>query len=192
MYEHLAAFSGGLPNRHHLSLYSQWAKHDWGMIITGNVQVSKSHLTLGRDNVIPSVITEEGLQAYRNLATAISNDARSPDKLQQGTSETLVVMQLSHAGRQSPNFLGGRWPFVAPLAPSAVPFGTNRNRAENVATRVLNRVLFQTPRAMSVSDIDQVVDAFVRGARMAAATGFHGVQLHAAHGCEFYLSVFSI
>ncbi|KAG5642729.1 hypothetical protein DXG03_002274 [Asterophora parasitica] len=35
---------------------------------------------------------------------------------------------------------------------------------------------------MSLNDIDNVVEAFVKGARVASKSGFDGVQLHAAHG----------
>jgi 2,4-dienoyl-CoA reductase-like NADH-dependent reductase (Old Yellow Enzyme family) len=36
---------------------------------------------------------------------------------------------------------------------------------------------------MSLENIDDVVEAFVRGAKLAVLAGFDGVQLHAAHGC---------
>jgi 2,4-dienoyl-CoA reductase-like NADH-dependent reductase (Old Yellow Enzyme family) len=89
-------------------------------------------------------------------------------------------MQLSHAGRQSPNVLGGRTPFVSPMAPSAVAVGS---KAPDIFARALHYAVFQTPRPMSVVDVDDVVRAFVRGAEVAARAGFDGVQLHAAHGC---------
>jgi hypothetical protein len=55
LYEHLASFGGGPLNALHFALYSTWASHhSWGMIITGNVQVSPSHLSLGRDILIPT------------------------------------------------------------------------------------------------------------------------------------------
>ena len=55
MYEHMATLFGGLPNAHHLALYNLWSRGGWGMIITGNVQVSGDHLTLGKDMVIPFI-----------------------------------------------------------------------------------------------------------------------------------------
>lgn len=39
---------------------------------------------------------------------------------------------------------------------------------------------------MSLQDVDEVVTAFVRGARVALESGFDGIQLHAAHGCECF------
>lgn len=35
---------------------------------------------------------------------------------------------------------------------------------------------------MSISDIDSVVDQFARSARLAAESGFAGVEIHAGHG----------
>jgi len=41
---------------------------------------------------------------------------------------------------------------------------------------------------MSISDIDDTVEGFVRGATVAHMSGFDGVQIHAAHGCEYHPS----
>jgi 2,4-dienoyl-CoA reductase-like NADH-dependent reductase (Old Yellow Enzyme family) len=37
-------------------------------------------------------------------------------------------------------------------------------------------------RAMTRSDIDRVIDAFARGAQLAASLGFDGIEIHGAHG----------
>jgi len=42
--------------------------------------------------------------------------------------------------------------------------------------------MFQKPQEMSRMDIDEVVEAFVRGAELAVKSGFDGIELHAAHG----------
>ena len=49
---------------------------------------------------------------------------------------------------------------------------------------ILHRLVFLTPREMAQGDIDHVVDAFVKGAQLAAKSGFDGIEIHAAHGCE--------
>ncbi|RDB27844.1 NADPH dehydrogenase [Hypsizygus marmoreus] len=168
MYEHLANFLGGPPNVYHYALYSKWSEADWGMIITGNVQVSNAHLSLGRDVVLPRHITEESLKPFRQWVSSI-----------RGSTSPVAIMQLSHTGRQSTNIIGGRLPFQRPLAPSAVPV-----KPKNLGwfSDVLHAIMFQTPRPMSLADIDEVVRLFVRGARVALESGFDGVQLHAAHG----------
>ncbi|KAJ3863092.1 hypothetical protein EV359DRAFT_43788 [Lentinula novae-zelandiae] len=175
MYEHLSSIPGGPPNDFHYELYSAWSKHDWGMIVTGNVQVSKQHLTLGRDMVVPKVLTIQTFQPFQRLAQVMHGDQHS---------QSLAIMQLSHAGRQSSNILGGRLPFVSPLGPSAVRFGHSK-RSEGVISNIFHRLLFQTPKAMSSADIDNVVSEFVRGASLALQSDFDGVQLHVAHGSQF-------
>lgn len=169
MYEHLAYIFGGSPNEHHNALYSEWARHGWAMVITGNVQVSASHLSLGRDMVIPVCITQETMAPFRKLA--------------HNMGDAISVMQLNHAGRQSSNIIGGRLPFRAPLAPSAVRV---EGRSEGYASTVVHRLLFQTPKAMTLQDIEDVIADFIRGAELALKAGFDGVQLHVAHGCELY------
>ncbi|KAJ4474210.1 hypothetical protein C8R41DRAFT_897495 [Lentinula lateritia] len=175
MYEHLSPIPGGPPNDFHYELYSAWSKHDWGMIVTGNVQVSQQHLTLGRDMVVPQVLTNQTIQPFQRLAQVMHGDQHS---------QSLAIMQLSHAGRQSSNILGGRLPFVSPLGPSAVRFGHSK-RNEGVISNIFHRLLFQTPKAMSSADIDNVVSEFVRGASLALQSDFDGVQLHVAHGSQF-------
>ncbi|KAJ3742702.1 hypothetical protein DFH05DRAFT_1501862 [Lentinula detonsa] len=172
MYEHLSSILGGPPNKIHYALYSAWSEHNWGMIITGNVQISREHLSLGRDMVVPKILTDKTIQPFRKLARIIHGNQ---------ASDCLAIMQLSHAGRQSGNILGGRLPFVSPLAPSAVRFGQNK-RDEGIISDVFHRLLFQTPKAMSSADIDNVVSEFVRGTLLALRSGFDGVQLHVAHG----------
>lgn len=73
-------------------------------------------------------------------------------------------MQLSHAGRQTIRYLN-----AAPVGPSAVPVK-------------LPGGAFGKPRALTAAEIEDVIERFVRGAKLAQQTGFTGVQLHAAHG----------
>ncbi|KZT70023.1 FMN-linked oxidoreductase [Daedalea quercina L-15889] len=184
MYEHMSALFGGPPNATHLALYTRWAAGGWGMVCTGNVQVCSDHLTLGRDMVVPVSLTAETIEPYAQLARVIHYG--SSDGEGKGEPGTLAIMQLSHPGRQSTNVIGGRWPFVPPLAPSAVPVGRVASKGEGYASALLSHlvhtVFFQTPRPMGLSDIENVVSSFVRGAELAAESGFDGVQLHAAHG----------
>ncbi|KAF7986295.1 hypothetical protein HWV62_35240 [Athelia sp. TMB] len=93
---------------------------------------------------------------------------------------SLAIMQLSHGGRQSPNFLGGRSLCSPPLAPSAIALGAGKS--SDMLSSLVEAVLFQKPHAMSLGEIDDVVNSFVRGAKLATLAGFDGAQLHAAHG----------
>lgn len=187
LYEHLAKMYGGPPNEYHMGLYSEWAKHNWGMIVTGNIQVSREHLTLGRDIVVPEVLDEETLAPFKKLARTIhAGSSREP------SIRPLAVMQLSHVGRQSPNIIGGRRLGVPPMAPSPVRLGVNKRvrSCDGVTLDTQDtphpyfRALFQQPRGMTLYDIKQVQQAFIRGALAAREAGFDGVQLHCAHGCK--------
>lgn len=84
-----------------------------------------------------------------------------------------IVSQLAHAGRKASTrapYQGrghlpldeGGWPTIGP---SATPYGE-----------------LPQPRAMTPSDISQVVHAFRDAARRALRAGFDGVEIHAAHG----------
>lgn len=130
--------------------------------------------------VVPEVLSEESLTPWKALASAMKGDSEKMEG-----KRTLAVMQLSHAGRQSTNFIGGRMPFVPPSAPSSIRLGSTSK--DGWISRLLYRLLFQTPRCMSENEIDDVVARFVRGAQLASESGFDGVQLHAAHGCAYNL-----
>lgn len=77
-----------------------------------------------------------------------------------------VWMQLNHPGRQMPAALK-----QDTIAPSEVAMDMGGFSKQ-----------FTPPRAMTDSDIAEVKSRFVRAAVLAEATGFNGVQIHAAHG----------
>lgn len=72
-----------------------------------------------------------------------------------------IVLQLAHAGYFANAKLTGR----APLAVSQVTGIAKSPRRE-----------------MSISDIQEIVEAFARAAIRAKSAGFDGVQIHSAHG----------
>jgi len=174
MYEHLSPLGGGPPNENHLGLYSTWAQGKWGMIITGNVQVSSSHLSLGADIVLPPLNEPYDIKPWQKLAAAMH--AARP-----GDAAPVALMQLNHTGRQSPRFVGGRSPWNAPLAPSAKRVGSNVN--ESWFSRMLYKLLFHQPREMTTEDIERTIAEFCFGTKIALEAGFDGVQLHGSHGC---------
>jgi 2,4-dienoyl-CoA reductase-like NADH-dependent reductase (Old Yellow Enzyme family) len=73
-------------------------------------------------------------------------------------------MQINHPGRQEPASISAR-----PRAPSDVRLGSNE-------------AVFGTPIPLSHDEILDIVRRFVHVAETARATGFGGVQIHAAHG----------
>ncbi|HHT9140053.1 MAG TPA: oxidoreductase [Candidatus Tripitaka californicus] len=75
---------------------------------------------------------------------------------------TRIVLQIAHGGRQSiPSACNG-----SPTAPSPVPYPVTK----------------LTPREMTEGDIKEIIHCFAQAARRSREAGFHGVQLHSAHG----------
>lgn len=181
MYEHLSAFGGGSPNARHIGLYSSWARGGWGIVITGNVQVSAKHLTLGADLVIPEPQTPSDIEPWKKLAAAM-HACPSQTEHPVSSGKPISLIQLSHAGRQSPRFVGGRALWTPPMAPSAKRVGENVN--EMFFSRSLYRIIFQRPKPMSKQDIDETMSQFLHGVEIASRAGFDGVQLHGSHGCK--------
>jgi 2,4-dienoyl-CoA reductase-like NADH-dependent reductase (Old Yellow Enzyme family) len=83
-------------------------------------------------------------------------------------------MQLAHAGRKGSTaepWRGGQKVAVGdggwvPVAPSAVAFDAT----------------YPEPKALSIAEIDQIVDDFRAAAKRALAAGFQVVEVHSAHG----------
>lgn len=75
-----------------------------------------------------------------------------------------IIPQLHHAGRQASieNTKG-----LQPVAPSAIPTDPN------------SKIL---PRELTISEIEQIVEKFVKAAVRAKNAGYDGVELHGAHG----------
>lgn len=176
MYEHLAPLGDGPHNQYHLVLYKKWAVRAWDMAITGNVQVSPQHLSLGRNLLVHSTTDDEALGPFVELASAIHCS----------TAPSLAIMQLSHAGRQSPNILGGRRPFARPLAPSAVRLSGS---VSGIISRSFHKLLFSEPSAVTLGQINAVVNEFTNTAVFVDHVGFDGVQIHVAHGCPGHLTI---
>jgi len=136
----------------HVRLYRRWANGGAGMLLTGNVQVDRRHLERPGNVAIDGEQSAEALMALRAFARA-------------GTANgTHLWMQISHAGRQTPALVNKE-----PLAPSDKPLA-------------MPGAQFGKPRAMTVSDIEDVIRRFAFAATIARETGFTGIQIHAAHG----------
>jgi len=74
-------------------------------------------------------------------------------------------MQINHPGRQTPAALNPK-----PLAPSAIPLANPAG------------IPWGEPQEMTETQIEDVIERFVRVATIARECGFTGVQIHAAHG----------
>lgn len=155
------------------NLYQTWAKAQYGLLITGQVQVDIRFFSIAGDVCCHSGATEEPvLSQWKEWA-----------QIAQGNG-TPCIVQLAHPGRMSPVGAGKRPADVPALCPSSVPVRLGDTWLDKLA---LDKIL-GTPKAMTLEDIDDAILNWVRGALVARDAGFAGIQLHGAHG--FLLSQF--
>jgi len=145
----------GTVSEQQMALYRDLAAGGVGLIVTGHAYVQHP---LGRASVNQNAIYDDRfIEGYRRLADAVHVEGAA------------LVLQISHAGRQTPQ----DWPTdQVPVAPSAVR----------------ERTTGRTPRALTEAEIWSLIDAYVAAMVRAKAAGCDGVQLHIAHG--YLLSAF--
>lgn len=149
------------------TLYKTWGQSRYGLLITGQVQVDRRFLSIAGD-----VCTHE-----RSLKPEVLEKWKT-------WASTPCIVQLAHPGRMSPAGAGIRPSDMQPLCPSEVPVELGDTWLDKMAIGTVLGV----PRAMTVEEIDDVVEKWVHGATVARDAGFAGCQLHGAHG--FLLSQF--
>ncbi|KNG50631.1 nadh:flavin oxidoreductase nadh oxidase [Stemphylium lycopersici] len=109
------------------------------------------------------------------------------DVLVEPTSDPEIIAQwrmYAEACRQSPLGAGSKGLFEKNIAPSPVPL----NLGTNFLSRMAQKLLFGSPREMTVTEIEDLVQRFANAAKFLSEAGFDGVELHVAHG--YLLSLF--
>jgi 2,4-dienoyl-CoA reductase-like NADH-dependent reductase (Old Yellow Enzyme family) len=108
----------------------------------------------------PGIWSDEQVEGWK-LTTKAVHDAGG-----------LIFLQLWHVGRISdPSFLNGQ----PPVAPSAIA-------ARGDVSLLRPKRPYPVPRALSLDEIAEVVEAYRKGAENAKTAGFDGVELHGANG----------
>lgn len=133
-------------------LYGLWADGGSGLLISGNVQIDRDHLERPGNVIIQGPQDEAAMAGLRAMASAGRRAGGH------------IWMQISHAGRQTQVTVNPH-----PKAPSAVAVGLPGKQ-------------FGLPEALTEPEILDLVERFGHAAEVAQATGFTGVQIHAAHG----------
>lgn len=131
----------------HLALYDTWATSGAGLLVTGNMMVDGQHMN---EPLVVDALHPNNFTSLRKWAAAGKENG------------VHIWPQLSHPGKQSPNFVND-----APVAPSAIP---------------IDNPMFHPPRALTEDEIWDIVDRFAQAAHRCEKAGFTGVQLHGAHG----------
>lgn len=128
-----------------------------GLILTEATSVTP--MGVGYANT-PGIWSDEQVEGWKLITQAVHEAGGR------------IFLQLWHVGRISdPIFLNGE----LPVAPSAVqPAGH--------VSLVRPEKAFVTPRALELSEIPGIVEAYRKGAENAKRAGFDGVEVHGANG----------
>lgn len=142
----------GVPTAELERLYGIWSDGGAGMLLSGNVIIDRDHLERPGNVVIDREPDDVMMAALRRWTKAATRGGNH------------FWAQISHAGRQTQASVNPH-----PKAPSAVKLGLPGGQ-------------FGEPVALTVGEIEQLVDRFALAAKACQIGGFTGVQIHAAHG----------
>ncbi|MEW5686181.1 MAG: alkene reductase [Pseudomonadota bacterium] len=108
----------------------------------------------------PGIWSDEQVEGWKAVTKAVHDKGG------------VIFLQLWHVGRISdPSLLGGQ----APVSASAIA-------AKGDVSLLRPKRPYPTPRALELSEIAEVVEAYRKGAENAKKAGFDGVELHGANG----------
>jgi 2,4-dienoyl-CoA reductase-like NADH-dependent reductase (Old Yellow Enzyme family) len=134
----------------HVNLYRRWSEGGAGLLLTGNVQVDRTHLERPGNIAIDS---NGGLDALRAMAKA-------------GTSAgNHLWMQINHPGRQTPAVVN-----PSPLAPSAVALTAAETGSGNPVEMTEAQILDVIRRFAHVATVAR--DTGFTGVQIHAAHGY--------------------
>ncbi len=149
------ASEGRVPNAMMAEYYAQRASA--GLIISEATSVTP--MGVGYPDT-PGIWSDEQVAGWKIVTEAVHAKGGK------------IVLQLWHVGRISdPIYLDG----ALPVAPSAIA-------PEGHVSLVRPIKAFETPRALELDEIADIVEAYRKGAENAQLAGFDGVELHGANG----------
>jgi 2,4-dienoyl-CoA reductase-like NADH-dependent reductase (Old Yellow Enzyme family) len=148
----------GKPGNFHLVHLGQFALGRFGVVMTEATAVEAN----GRiTHQCTGIWDDAHISSWKRITSFIKEQQSIPG------------IQLAHSGRKGAlrtAFEGGlpydsheTWPLVGP---SAVAYANN----------------YQTPHALSIREIENLVESFARATKRAEASGFDIIEIHGAHG----------
>ncbi|BFM50006.1 alkene reductase [Marinomonas sp. THO17] len=143
------------PNELMAEYYSQRAAT--GLVITECTMVSDATSAFGSD---PGIYSAEQIQGWKLTTEAVHK------------ADGRIFMQIWHAGRAAHPLLNGGKEAVAP---SAIAIEGDTHTPEG-------KKAYTVPRALTKSEIADIVQDFKQAAINAKEAGFDGVEVHAANG----------
>ena len=149
------ASEGRVPNAMMLEYYVQRASA--GLQLTEATSVTP--MGVGYPDT-PGIWSDEQVAGWKSITDAVHE------------AGGIILLQLWHVGRVShPSYLNGELP-VAPIAIAP----------EGHVSLVRPKANYVVPRALDLSEIPGVVEAYRKGAINAKRAGFDGVEIHGANG----------
>ena len=128
-----------------------------GLIISEATQISR--LGIGYP-CTPGIHTPEQVNGWKKVTQAVHDKGGR------------IFLQLWHVGRISHS---SYHPGELPVAPSAIKPAGEVYTFDGMKA-------YETPRALSVEEIEAIVKEYVHGAKNAIEAGFDGVEIHSANG----------
>ena len=145
---------GCVPNERMARYYAQRATA--GLIVSEGTQIAA--VAQGYQDT-PGIYTGEQLVGWRRITDAVHGAGGR------------IFAQLWHVGRVSHSHYHG----LRPVAPSPIPPPGKAYIPEG-------SLPYETPHALTISEIRDVVQQFRHAARVARDAGFDGVEIHGANG----------
>ncbi|KNE96593.1 hypothetical protein PSTG_10151 [Puccinia striiformis f. sp. tritici PST-78] len=143
----------GKPTAEYVELYKVWGQGKIGIIILGNIPVHREYLEAKGNAIIDKDSPWDPVEAFKPVIAAAKAHG------------SLVIGQLTHAGRQTP-----------------IHVNSNPVSASETQTPACFGMTFGNARALSLDEIHDVIDRFAYGAEVLYKAGADGAQLHGAHG----------
>jgi len=145
---------GGIPNERMATYYGQRASV--GLIVSEGTQVTA--VGQGYQDT-PGIYTGAQREGWRDVTNAVHAGGGH------------IFAQLWHVGRVSHSYYHG----MAPVAPSPIPPPGKAYIPEGPLP-------YETPHALEVKEIAEIVGQFRHAATIAREAGFDGVEIHGANG----------
>ena len=135
-----------------------------GLIITEATQISLQGMGYAKT---PGIYSHEHIEGWKLTTNAVHKAGGK------------IFLQLWHVGRVSSSKVNG----LQPIGPSAkIAKDTSVYIFDGAPNGDATFVPVDEPREMSKSDIENVIEEFVQGAKNAIEAGFDGVEIHGANG----------
>jgi len=151
---------GGVPTADVAAYYRRRAEADVGLIVTEGTWVE--HAGAANDPNVPRFYGEDALTGWRHVLKEVH------------AAGGKIIPQLWHIGLYTPASVAGIEKTIDPL------------RADQVGPSGYSGTIGVMPtlqaKPMTQKDIDDVIEAFAKGAQTSYELGFDGIALHGGHG----------